>query len=106
MDALTGGRLELSKYPRLSALVDRARRLPAICAAVAHPCDTASLAGALEAWALGMVEPILAGPRRSHEEDRRVRSHRAGQALKLIRKPAVPCREERLRGGRLSGSRA
>ena len=67
MDALTGGRLELSKYPRLSALVDRARRLPAICAAVAHPCDTASLAGALEAWALGMVEPILVGPCRKIE---------------------------------------
>lgn len=63
----TAGWLELHKYPRLSALVERARQLPAIRAAVVHPCDRSSLAGALEARDLGMIEPILVGPRRKIE---------------------------------------
>lgn len=58
------GWLALAKYPRLAALAERARDLPPVCAAVAHPCDVASLAGALEARDLGMIEPVLIGPRR------------------------------------------
>ena len=54
---------ELAKFPRLAALVSRARKLPAIRAAVVHPCDRASLEGALAARALGMIDPILVGPR-------------------------------------------
>lgn len=57
------GWLALNKFPRLAALVERAREMPAINAAVVHPCDAASLSGALEARALGMIEPILVGPK-------------------------------------------
>ncbi|MFO1167620.1 MAG: bifunctional enoyl-CoA hydratase/phosphate acetyltransferase [Rhodoblastus sp.] len=58
------GWLALSKFPRLAALAERARDLPPICAAIVHPCDAPSLSGALEARDLGMIEPILVGPRR------------------------------------------
>jgi phosphotransacetylase len=54
---------ELARFPRLSKLVARARTLPPVRAAVAHPCDRVSLEGALAARALGMVDPILVGPR-------------------------------------------
>jgi hypothetical protein len=36
--------------------------LPAIPTAVAHPCDESSLAGAVDAAKLGIIEPILVGP--------------------------------------------
>jgi len=58
------GWLALAKYPRLAALAERARDLRPVCAAVVHPCDVASLGGALEARDLGMIEPVLIGPRR------------------------------------------
>ena len=54
---------ELARFPRLAKLVARARTLPPVRAAVAHPCDRASLEGALAARTLGMVDPILVGPR-------------------------------------------
>ena len=47
------------KYLRL---IDAAQRLPAVVTAVAHPCDEASLSGAVEAWRLGLLDPILVGP--------------------------------------------
>jgi phosphate acetyltransferase len=47
------------KYQRL---VKAAQALPIIRAAVAHPCDGASLQGAVEAARLGLIEPILVGP--------------------------------------------
>jgi phosphate acetyltransferase len=64
MNANTGvtGTMELTRFPRLAALVEKARELPPIRAAVVHPCDAPSLAGALEARSLGMIQPILVGP--------------------------------------------
>ena len=47
------------KYDRLIA---KARDIPAIPTAVAHPCDETSLKGALDAAAAGMILPILVGP--------------------------------------------
>jgi hypothetical protein len=38
--------------------------LPAIPTAVAHPCDESSLAGAVDAAKLGIIEPILVGLRK------------------------------------------
>ena len=61
------GWLALNKFPRLAALAERARDLPAIRAAIVHPCDVASLAGAMEARDLDMIEPVLVGPRRKIE---------------------------------------
>ena len=46
------------KYDRLIAI---AKTLPAVTAAVAHPCDEASLRGALEAAEAGIIKPILVG---------------------------------------------
>jgi phosphate acetyltransferase len=37
--------------------------MPAVTAAVAHPCDEASLTGAMEAAEAGLIVPILVGPK-------------------------------------------
>ena len=47
------------KYERLLA---RCESLAPVKAAVAHPCDATSLAGAIEAWKRGLIVPILVGP--------------------------------------------
>ena len=43
-------------------LLQRCRNLPPVPTAIAHPCEATALAGALEAGALGLIEPILVGP--------------------------------------------
>jgi phosphate acetyltransferase len=48
------------KYARL---IDAAKALPALVTAVAHPCDQSSLKGAIEAAELGLIRPVLVGPR-------------------------------------------
>lgn len=50
---------EHEKYERLIAI---AQTLPAVSAAVAHPCDESSLSGAMEAAEAGLIKPILVGP--------------------------------------------
>jgi len=47
------------KYQRLIA---RAQASPPVPTAVAHPCDEASLTGAVDAARLGLIAPILVGP--------------------------------------------
>ena len=47
------------KYQRLLTM---ARRLPPVITAVVHPCDAVSLAGAVEAYRLGLIAPILVAP--------------------------------------------
>jgi phosphate acetyltransferase len=47
------------KYERL---LERCRGLEAVGMAVAYPCEVAALAGAVEARAKGLTEPILVGP--------------------------------------------
>jgi phosphate acetyltransferase len=53
------------KYERLIAT---ARKLPPTKTAIAHPCDQVSLESAIEAKKLGLIEPILVGPRERIEE--------------------------------------
>jgi phosphate acetyltransferase len=48
------------KYRRL---IDAAKALQPVTTAVAHPCDESSLAGAVDAAKLGLIRPILVGPR-------------------------------------------
>jgi len=48
------------KYQRL---VDTARTLRPVVTAVAHPCDASSLSGAVDAAKLGLIVPILVGPK-------------------------------------------
>ena len=48
------------KYQRL---IDAAKALQPVATAVVHPCDESSLAGALDAAKLGLIRPILVGPK-------------------------------------------
>ncbi|HEY3599306.1 MAG TPA: phosphate acetyltransferase [Paraburkholderia sp.] len=48
------------KYRRL---IDYCKALPPTPTAVAHPCDQSSLEGAVEAAQMGLIAPILVGPR-------------------------------------------
>ena len=49
-----------AKYERLLA---RCRELAPAPTAVAHPCDESSLRGAVEAAEMGLIRPLLVGPR-------------------------------------------
>jgi phosphate acetyltransferase len=49
-----------AKYERLIA---RAKLVPAATTIVVHPCDETSLRGAIEAAELGIIIPVLVGPR-------------------------------------------
>jgi phosphate acetyltransferase len=48
------------KYQRL---LDVCKALPPTPTAVAHPCDESSLRGAVDAAKIGLIAPILVGPR-------------------------------------------
>ncbi len=47
------------KYERL---LERCKDLEPVPTAVAHPCESSALAGAIEAGQLGLITPILVGP--------------------------------------------
>jgi len=51
------------KHAKYQRLLDYCRSLPPTPTAVAHPCDESSLRGAVEAAQLGLIAPILVGPR-------------------------------------------
>lgn len=46
----------------LKSLIARAGDLPATPTAVVHPCDAASIAGAVDAAEAGLIAPLLVGP--------------------------------------------
>ena len=48
------------KYQRL---IDTCKAMPPTTVAVAHPCDESSLSGAMDAAKLGLIVPILVGPK-------------------------------------------
>jgi phosphate acetyltransferase len=51
------------KHEKYERLIARCKELAPATAAVAHPCDESSLRGAVEAAELGILKPILVGPR-------------------------------------------
>jgi len=51
-----------SRHQKFDRLLAAARRQPAVATAVVQPCDEVSLAGAIEAARLNLIEPILVGP--------------------------------------------
>ena len=53
------------KYERL---LERCASLEPVATAVAHPCEASALAGPVEAARLGLIRPILVGPRAKIEE--------------------------------------
>lgn len=50
-------------HPHLQALVDAARACGPLLVAIAYPCDRTSLSAAIEATRLGLMTPLLVGPR-------------------------------------------
>ena len=51
------------KHEKYQRLLDFCKSLPPTPTAVAHPCDESSLRGAVDAARLGLIAPILIGPR-------------------------------------------
>jgi phosphate acetyltransferase len=51
------------KHEKYQRLLDFCKTLPPIPTAVAHPCDDSSLEGAAGAAKMGLIAPILVGPR-------------------------------------------
>ena len=51
------------KHEKYQRLIDVCKTLPPTPTAVAHPCDESSLRGAVDAAKLGLIAPILVGPR-------------------------------------------
>ncbi|HEX9181021.1 MAG TPA: bifunctional enoyl-CoA hydratase/phosphate acetyltransferase [Burkholderiales bacterium] len=51
------------KHEKYQRLLARCKALPPTPTAVAHPCDESSLKGAVEAAELGILKPILVGPK-------------------------------------------
>jgi len=50
-------------HEKYQSLLDSCRSLPPTPTAVVHPCDKSSLEGAVDAARLGLIAPILVGPR-------------------------------------------
>jgi phosphate acetyltransferase len=51
------------KHAKYQRLVEYCKTLPSLPTAVAHPCDRSSLEGAVDAARMGLIAPILVGPR-------------------------------------------
>ena len=52
-----------AKHVKYERLIETARKLPPVRTAIAHPCDQISLESAIEAAKLGLIMPILVGPK-------------------------------------------
>jgi phosphate acetyltransferase len=52
-----------SKHQKYDRLIARCKALARTPCAVAHPCDESSLRGAVEAGQMGLLKPILVGPK-------------------------------------------
>jgi phosphate acetyltransferase len=52
-----------NRHEKYERLLEFCKALPATPTAVAHPCDESSLRGAMDAAKLGLIAPILVGPR-------------------------------------------
>jgi phosphate acetyltransferase len=53
----------IEKHQRYQRLITRAKNLEQMITAVAHPCDQSSLEGAINAAEMGLIRPILIGPK-------------------------------------------
>ncbi|MDX6007498.1 phosphate acetyltransferase (plasmid) [Cupriavidus sp. KK10] len=57
-----------AKHEKYQRLIDYCKTMPPTPTAVVHPCDQSSLEGAVEAARLGLIAPILVGPRSRIED--------------------------------------
>ncbi|MCV2369221.1 phosphate acetyltransferase [Roseateles oligotrophus] len=55
------------KHEKYDRLIAHCKELAPVACAVAHPCDESSLRGALQAAEMGLLKPILVGPKRRIE---------------------------------------
>ena len=53
----------MSHRPKYQRLLDACQDLPPMPTAVVHPCDEAAIEGAIGAARLGLIDPILVGPK-------------------------------------------
>src|SRR4051812_31288497 len=51
------------KHEKYQRLINYCKELPPLPVAVVHPCDPSSLGGAVEAAGMGLIAPILVGPK-------------------------------------------
>jgi phosphate acetyltransferase len=51
------------KHEKYQRLIDAAKALQPVTTAIVHPCDESSLSGAVDAAKLGLIRPILVGPK-------------------------------------------
>ncbi|MBL8417290.1 MAG: phosphate acetyltransferase [Dechloromonas sp.] len=56
------------KHEKYETLLARCKEIAPTPTAVAHPCDESSLRGAVEAAEIGIIQPLLVGPRSKIEE--------------------------------------
>ena len=61
-DHMHPAEVALQRGDAFAALVNRCRDLPALTCAIVHPCDAASLLGAIAAAERGLIVPVLVGP--------------------------------------------
>ncbi len=61
--ALSAGASMEREHAKYQRLLDFCKSLPPTPTAVAHPCDESSLQGAVDAARLGLIAPILVGPK-------------------------------------------
>jgi phosphate acetyltransferase len=55
--------MSAKRHEKYQRLIEAARALQPVTTAVAHPCDESSLSGAVDAAKLGLITPILVGPK-------------------------------------------
>jgi phosphate acetyltransferase len=55
--------MSAKRHEKYQRLIEAARALQPVATAVAHPCDESSLSGAVDAAKLGLIKPILVGPK-------------------------------------------
>ena len=53
----------MTNHAKYQRLLDACRGLPPMPTAVVHPCDEAAIEGAIGAARLGLIKPILVGPK-------------------------------------------
>jgi len=58
----------MNKHSKYQRLLDACKGLTPMPTAVVHPCDTAAIDGAIGAARLGLIAPILVGPKEKIEE--------------------------------------
>ena len=76
---MSGGIAVSTGTGKYEQLLERCARLEPIATAVAHPCESSALSGAIEAAEKGLIEPILMGPRAKVEATAQAAGIRLGE---------------------------